>query len=247
MGNLLVLENQAPIDALYEFASSFGTYGEKHLNTPILRRPRYWNLFRQLCEENEHLDCSRRKPRDQILKGVSVTQWGFKHDVHYYRPDHPDDCVPEVQVDQKGPFNTTSCSMAAAVKFCDQLDPPPPGCPPMIARSVEEALKIYEDTLRWDGKNHYRAFEMTRDESNGTIRERIMELSRHYGLPCMKGPYGKEVFDKAWKKVNRLHSAMRMIDEPDERDFYDQPCRVVFGAMCARTKPSGDMLIEQLN
>ena len=36
-------------------------------------------------------------------------------------------------------------------------------------------------------------------------------------------------------------------DEPDERDFYDQPCRVVFGAMCARTKPSGDMLIEQLN
>ena len=59
MGDLVVLENQAPIDALYEFASSFGTYGEKHLSTPILRRPRYWNLFHQLCAENKNLDCSR--------------------------------------------------------------------------------------------------------------------------------------------------------------------------------------------
>ena len=38
-----------------------------------------------------------------------------------------------------------------------------------------------------------------------------------------------------------------MTDDPAERDFYDQPCRVIFGAMCARTKPSGDMLIETMD
>ena len=62
MGRVEVLENETPIEALYEFASVFGTAGEKYKNTAILRTPRFWRLLDQLCDGNEHLDCSRRNP-----------------------------------------------------------------------------------------------------------------------------------------------------------------------------------------
>jgi hypothetical protein len=246
MGDLIVLENQAPIDALYEFASSFGTYGEKYLNTPILRRPRYWDLFRQLCEENRNLDCSRRIPREEMLQDISVNQHGYKLSLSYLRPLDPTSCKNTTI----GSIRTTTCVQESATNFCNLLDPEPPGCLEMFVREIIKGLTHYENILRWDGKQQYRAIEMTRDVSNGTIRQRVRDLTRKYAIPCMKGPheFGHPYnFKEAWKRVHKVDKIIGMIDDPDERDFYDQPCRVIFGAMCARTKPSGDMLIEQMN
>ena len=253
MGRVEVLENEEPVESLYEFASVFGTYGEKHLNTPILRLPRFWRLFDQLCKGYPHLDCSRRKPREQLLQAVSITQYQFKQEVHYRRPDHPDLCkpihiAPEKTQDGKG-LNTTSCVMETAMNFCDrQLEPGSvPNCYPLIAKAIEDGIKYYQDTLRWDGKNHYRALELTRDVYNGTIRQVAINLTREMAVPCFKGPTEFSDMKKMWKRIGRVGAAVKMTDEPDERDFYDQPCRVVFGSMCARTKKSGDMLIEQMN
>jgi len=249
MGDIVVLENQAPIDALYEFASTFGTYGEKYLNTPILRRPRYWNLFKQLCEENPFLDCTRVIPREEMLEGISVNQHGYKLTVSYKRPLKPEDCHNiSLSQDQMGGYSaveTSSCVVEAADNFCKLLDPSPPSCRGMIVEQVIKGLKIYEETLRWNGKQQYRAVELTRDASNATIRSTVTSLTRQFALPCFKGPHRFGQKD-AWKRISRLEAALSMTDDPEERDFYDQPCRVIFGAMCARTKPSGDMLIETM-
>ena len=94
MGRVEVLENEAPIESLYEFASQFGTAGTKYKNTAILRTPRFWALFKQLCDGNEHLDCSRRSPREQMLEDIAITQHGFKQELHYRRPDNPELCTP---------------------------------------------------------------------------------------------------------------------------------------------------------
>ena len=45
MGRVEVLENEAPIESLYEFASQFGTAGTKYKNTAILRTPRFLGTF----------------------------------------------------------------------------------------------------------------------------------------------------------------------------------------------------------
>ena len=242
MGDLIVLEGQAPIDALYDFASSFGTYGEKYLSTPILRRPRYWNLFRQLCDENKNLDCSRTIPREEMLQDVSVNQHGYKLSLSYLRPLDPLSCT-NVTI---GVLQTTTCVLESATKFCNLLDPEPQGCHAMMAEQVIAGLTRYQEVLRWDGKQQYRALEVTRDTYNGTIMKKVTKLTRQFAVPCIKGPH-KFGSKKAWRRVGRVQKIISMIEDPDERDFYDQPCRVIFGAMCARTKPSGDMLIEQMN
>ena len=250
MGDIMVLENVAPIDALYEFASKFGTYGTMHLNTPILRRPRYWNLFQQLCEENPHLDCSRRTPREEMMDKISVNQNGYKLDVSYKRPIHPSDCknvtLSNQETGGRGVFQTTSCVVESADNFCKLLSPSPPDCIGMIAEQIMQGLQTYQDTLRWDGKQQYRAVELTRDVSNYTIRTTVERLTYENAVPCRKGPHDFGM-KGAWHRVGRFHKTLSMTDDPEERDFYDQPCRVIFGAMCARTKPSGDMLIEQMN
>jgi hypothetical protein len=245
MGRVEVLENETPIEALYEFASVFGTAGTKYKNTAILRTPRFWSLLDQLCEGNEHLDCSRRTPREQMLDDIAVTQFGFKQEVHYHRPDNPESCAP-VQLDE---LNTTSCVMDAARAFCDgQLDPGAvPNCYDYIAGAIVAGLKRYEDTLRWDGKNHYRALALTRDVYNGTIMKVATKLTREMAVPCFKGPTDFTDQKKMWQRIGRISQAVKMTQDPDEREFYDQPCRVVFGSMCARTKKSGDMMIEQMN
>ena len=103
------------------------------------------------------------------------------------------------------------------------------------------------------------------------------KLTRDMAVPCFKGPtdFGKS--KEMWKRIGRVQSAVAMTQDPDEREFYDQPCRVVFGCMCARkfsfttivsvfgekysnvqilpypflshkgTKKSGDMMIEMMN
>ena len=109
-----------------------------------------------------------------------------------------------------------------------------------------QGLQTYQDTLRWDGKQQYRAVELTRDVSNYTIRTTVERLTYENAVPCRKGPHDFGM-KGAWHRVGRFHKTLSMTDDPEERDFYDQPCRVIFGAMCARTKPSGDMLIEQMN
>ena len=250
MGDIVVLEGDTPIDALYEFASIFGTYGETYLNTPILRTQRYWDLFHQLCGENPHLDCSQTIPREEMLEGISVNQHGYKLSVSYKRPVRQSDCLNVSLTNEEtggyGAIDTTSCVIESADNFCELLDPSPPDCRGMIVEQVIKGLKTYEEVLRWNGKQQYRAVELTRDVSNQTIRETVNRLTYEFAVPCFKGPHAFGQGNAA-KKIGKLSQTLHMTDDPAERDFYDQPCRVIFGAMCARTKPSGDMLIETMD
>ena len=184
----------------------------------------------------------RTVPREEMLQDISVNQLGYKLLISYLRPLDQSTCT-NVTI---GSIPTTTCVLEATRNFCNLLDPPPPECDEMIATQIIKGLKHYEDVLRWDGKQQYRALEVTRDVSNGTIRKRVIQLTREYALPCVKGPHRFDT-EHSWKKVNKVQKIISMTDDPEERDFYDQPCRVIFGAMCARTKPSGDMLIEQMN
>ena len=94
-----------------------------------------------------------------MLEDIAITQHGFKQELHYRRPDNPELCTP-VHLER---LNTTSCVMDTAQAFCDrQLEPGVvPNCYEYIAQAIESGLKRYEDELRWDGKNHYRALALT--------------------------------------------------------------------------------------
>ena len=256
MGQIRVMEGVAPVEAVYDFAKEFGNYGEKwKIKEHILRRPKQDRLFQNLCEENEYLDCSRLRAREEMMQDVSISLNGYKYEVSYRRPENPASCEPQPPGCIRGDLDTpetcvTTCSIAAADRFCHFLPTPVPNCRNMVADAIENALEHYEKVLRWDGKDHYRALELTRDVSNATVRRRHDELWQKYSLPCYPGPLPEEYkasYEDSEKKLGRISGAMAMIDNPEDRDFYDQPCRVVFGAMCARTKPSGDMLIETLN
>merc|ERR1711871_544305 len=125
--------------------------------------------FKRICEENTHLDCKRKMAREQMLQDISINQWGHKHEVTYLRPENQSECV-EVR------DGVDTCMLEAAEKFCGRLDPPPGDCVMMVGNAIKSGLEVYEDKLRWDGKDHYRSLELTRDVSNGTVRKRYKKL-----------------------------------------------------------------------
>jgi hypothetical protein len=85
------------------------------------------------------------------------------------------------------------------------------------------------------------------DASNATMWKRYLKARKEFVKPCFPGPTPLGFSTMERDRLHTLGSAWGSVGkDPDERAFYDQPCRIVFGAMCAKTKKSGDMIIETM-
>lgn len=234
VGTVDVREGQAPYDAVYEFGK--GRTGAK-LET--LRTKKFDDIFEGLCEFGD-LDCSRRYAREEMFQ-AEVTQHGFKRILHYMKPENEADCL-DIEVDGvKG----TTCMRDQASEFCEKLDPPPPSCVSQIITLIQSHMVTYEKR-RWNGRRLYRTLDSLMDASNATLYKRWRKLRRPYLKPCYPGPTPLGFSDFNNGRVFTLDKAWDSFKDPDERAFYDQPCRIVFGCMCSKTKKSGDMIIETM-
>ena len=96
---------------------------------------------------------------------------------------------------------------------------------PLVARAIAD------DALRTNRARVALADDLLRQaadaatEANHTIR-------------ALEKPMG-EVSKRAWA----LHQAFDTLADETNRDFYDRPCRPVFGACCVRDAPDGGMRI----
>ena len=99
---------------------------------------------------------------------------------------------------------------------------------------------------RWNGRRLYRTLDSLMDASNSTLFKRWHKLRRNYLKPCYPGPTPLGFSDFDNERLFTIDKAWNSFKDPDERAFYDQPCRIVFGCMCSKTKKSGDMIIETM-
>ena len=225
IGDILLLEDQEPVDAVYEFVAQFGTHGEKHLNPLILRSPRQQYLLEQLCEDSavKALCGKRSYAREQMLENFAINQWGLPFKMRYLRPENESACLPRTDIGE----DVTSCHVAESKKFCARLAPEPPNCVAMIAQNLVTAIDAYE-AKRFDGKDLYRAVGVLKDASNETIYKKIQAMKLEWAMPCFKGPT-RFLMPEVDQIMHVLGKAWETFKDPDEREFYDQPCRIVFG------------------
>ena len=234
IGMVHVREGQAPYDAVYEFGKS--RTGAKF---EVLRTPKFDAIFNGLCEYGD-LDCSRTFAQEEMFT-AKITQHGIERQLHYMKPLDESKCE-SIEIDG---VEGTTCMRDQAADFCETLDPPPPKCVSQIIGLIQSHMETYEKR-RWNGRRLYRTLDSLMDASNATLFKRWHKLRHPYLKPCYPGPtpLGFSDFDN-----NRLHTLDKAWDsfkDPDERAFYDQPCRIVFGCMCSKTKKSGDMIIETM-
>jgi hypothetical protein len=229
-----VREGQAPYDAVYEFGKS--RTGAK-LET--LRTPKFDAIFDGLCEYGD-LDCSRTYAREEMFT-AKVTQHGIERLLHYMKPLNEAECL-DIEIDG---VEGTTCMRDQAIEFCEKLDPPPPSCVSQIITLIKHHMVTYEKR-RWNGRRLYRTLDSLMDAPNSTLYKRWHKLRRPYLKPCYPGPTPLGFSDFNNGRVFTLDKAWNSFKDPDERAFYDQPCRIVFGCMCSKTKKSGDMIIETM-
>jgi hypothetical protein len=229
-----VREGQAPYDAVYEFGKS--RTGAKF---ETLRTPKFDAIFKGLCEYGE-IDCSRKYAREEMFE-AEVTQHGIQRKLHYMKPENESACE-DIEVDGvKG----TTCMRDQADEFCQNLDPPPPKCTSQIIGLIQSHMPKYEKR-RWNGRRLYRTLDSLMDAPNSTLFKRWHKLRRNYLKPCYPGPTPLGFSDFDNERLFTIDKAWNSFKDPDERAFYDQPCRIVFGCMCSKTKKSGDMIIETM-
>ena len=229
-----VREGQAPYDAVYEFGAS-----REGAKLEVLRTPKFEHIFNGLCESGE-LDCRQNFAREEMFK-AEVTQHGYKRILHYMRPLNESACEPIEVNGVKG----TTCMREQAVAFCNTLDPPPSSCDSQIMGLINEHMVTYKKR-KWNGRKLYRTLDSLMDAPNSTLWKRYRSSKKDYMKPCFRGPTPLGFSKLENERVHTLENAWGTFKDPDERAFYDQPCRIVFGAMCAKTKKSGDMIIETM-
>ena len=205
----------------------------------VLRTPKFDAIFNGLCEYGD-LDCSRTFAREEMF-AAKITQHGIERQLHYMKPLDESKCE-SIEVDG---VEGTTCMRDQAADFCKTLDPPPPSCVSHIIGLIQSHMITYEKR-RWNGRRLYRTLDSLMDAPNATLFKRWHKLRRPYLKPCYPGPtpLGFSDFDNG--RLHTLDKAWDSFKDPDERAFYDQPCRIVFGCMCSKTKKSGDMIIETM-
>jgi hypothetical protein len=106
-----VLDGQEVADAVLLWAKA----AEKE-HHPLLRKPIYWSLIDELCEELPH-QCSRKKAHVQMNFG-SIGLWGQTHEIFHWKN-------PNASMEEEVEAGLME---ALAAETCDRLVPMPPNC-----------------------------------------------------------------------------------------------------------------------
>jgi hypothetical protein len=235
VAEVMVREGQQPYDAVYEFGKS-----REGAKFETLRTPKFDHIFEGLCED-EGVKCNRRFAQEEMFK-AEVSQHGHKRFLHYMKPLNESKCKP---IEENGVLGTT-CTRRQSRRFCKMLDPPPSSCVSQIMGLINQHMVTY-NKRKWNGRRLYRTLDSLMDASNATMWKRYLKARKEFVKPCFPGPTPLGFSTMERDRLHTLGSAWGSVGkDPDERAFYDQPCRIVFGAMCAKTKKSGDMIIETM-
>jgi len=229
-----VLEGQEVADAVWAFAKKAQ---KKH--HPLLRRPIYWTMIDELCEELPD-QCTRKKAFERLNFGT-LKIWGQEHKIEHW----------------KNPLATMEEEIEAGIMgdlakaTCSRLIPAPPTCvDDMIKHNIEQ-YEILDGKTRNNKKNMYYKIGVNSAADAGEIHAAASRALNKLGgnfSPYARVDNGTRPhhgWDHEVAYAYGITDGLGELFNETDREWYDKPCEPVFGgAMCSKTDAKGNMNIE---